>query len=244
MRTSSPWRPRRFNRILREERLVSRRPGREKRYRDQVEKPSAPDQVWATDLMYITINNINYYLATFVDEYSRYIVHWELLARMDGNSVSTSAQAALQTLPIDADGKLIRQPDIRTDNGSGYISGEFGQLMSYHGLVHRRIRPHCPEENGVVERLNRTVRESLEEHEVDSRQQAETALGRIVDHYNNTRLHSALGYLPPATYYRGNPEQWQTQRRVKLRQARQLRKQANLELWHSESTDPSPSAVT
>ena len=69
-----------------------------------------------------------------------------------------------------------------------------------------RIKPHCPEENGIIERSNRTVWEALEEAEPASRYEAEAALGRIIGWYNHERLHSSLGYLRRADYYRGAPQ--------------------------------------
>lgn len=215
-------------RILREARLMNCRPGRQKRYRDEIDKAQRPDEIWATDLMYLTIHDTQYYLVNFIDEYSRYLVHWELLTSMDGHSISVAAQRAIETLPTDVAGEVLVKPVIRSDNGSGYISQEFGGLLSHHGLTHHRIKPHCPEENGVMERCNRTLREAIEEHELTGRYDAEQVIGELVTHYNEIRLHSALLYQTPATWYRGNPEHIAEARRRKLAQARHRRKQFNL----------------
>ena len=217
-------------RILLEENLMNRHRGRKKRYRDETEKATRPDQIWATDFMYLTINNEQYFFTAFIDEYSRYIVHWELMSSMDGRALSIAAQAAMQTLPLDEEGRAKIQPMIRSDNGSGYISQEFGQVLEYHRLVHNRIRPHCPEENGVIERVNRTFREKLDEHELSSRSEAEVALKSIVEHYNTERLHSSLGFKPPAKFYRGNPAEVDASGVLKLRQARHKRKEENLQI--------------
>jgi hypothetical protein len=58
--------------------------------------------------------------------------------------------------------KLLEKPEIRSDSGSCYISREFGGVLDEHELSHRRIKPHCPEENGLMERANRTIDEALE----------------------------------------------------------------------------------
>ena len=68
------------------------------------EKASRPDQRWGTDLMYLEVNGRFYYYIGFLDEYSRYLVHFELLKSMDGSSVSLAAQRAIETLPRDARG--------------------------------------------------------------------------------------------------------------------------------------------
>jgi hypothetical protein len=79
-----------------------------------------------------------------------------------------------------------------------------------------------------MERANRTLREALEEWEPANRFEAEDALQRIITHYNEERLHSALGYLRPVDYYRGNPRVLHEDRQRKLSQARHHRKQINL----------------
>ena len=217
-------------RILCEEDLMCRRPGRKKRYRNEDEKATHPDHIWGTDFMYVTLGEHQYFLITFIDEFSRYMVHWELMSRMDGLSISQAAQTALETLPRDTEGKATIQPIIRSDNGSGYISREFGELLDYHDLTHRRIRPHCPEENGITERANRTLREYMDGVDLNTKHRAEEELKKIIDHYNHIRLHSSLGFKPPAVYYRGNPEAIDERRAVKLRNARHHRKEANLRI--------------
>jgi putative transposase len=217
-------------RILREANLMCRQRGRKKRYRDQIEKAIWPDERWGTDLMYVRVSGVNYYYLAFIDEYSRYIVHWELLSNMEGHSVSVGGQKALETLPRDGQGQILARPEIRSDNGSGFISKEFHGVLEHYGLTHVKIRPHCPEENGIMERSNRTVREALEEVEPASRYEAEAALGRIIAWYNHERLHSSLGYLRPADYYRGDPPSLHEARRKKLAAARHRRREKNLKL--------------
>jgi hypothetical protein len=60
--------------------------------------------------------------------------------------------------------------------------------------------------------------------------QARDVLAKIVGWYNEERLHSALGFLRPADYYRGDPEARYGERRQKLAAARHRRREKNLEL--------------
>ena len=103
-------------------------------------------------------------------------------------------------------------------------------MLEHYGLTHHRIKPHCPEENGIIERANRTFREALEDHELTNRFETEDALSQIINWYNTERLHSSLSFLRPVDYYRGNPNELHETRRRKLSQARHRRRQKNLEI--------------
>lgn len=217
-------------RILKEANLVCPWRRRQKRSRAEEEKPTGANQRWVTDLMEIVIGAGVYYLVCFMDEYSRYIVHHEVLTGMDGKTVSLAGQAAIDRLPKGADGKPIDKPVMQSDNGSGYIAREFLLVLKENGLSQHRIKPHCPEENGTMERANRTLRERLEEEELTDLLQARDVLAKVVKWYNDERLHSALGYLPPVVYYRGDPKTRHEERRRKMAEARHRRKEKNLEL--------------
>jgi transposase InsO family protein len=217
-------------RILRSEELVCPWRRRKKRRREEEEKAGRPDEIWATDLKYVAVGERNYYLISFLDEYSRYIVHHELLRSMDGHTVSVAAQAALETLSRGPDGRLLKRPAIRSDNGSGYISREFGGVLDEYGLSHRRITPHCPEENGLIERAQRTFDEALDGVDFENYLQAADRIAKMIRWYNEERLHSALGFLRPVDYYRGRPEILFEERRRKLAHARHRRKEMNLRL--------------
>lgn len=217
-------------RILREAKLVCPWSRRTKRRREDSEKAFRANQIWATDIKYVWVGDRHYFLVCFLDEYSRYIVHHELLLGMDGATVSVAAQAALETLPRDAKGRLIVKPTIRSDNGSCYISREFGGVLDEHELSHHRIKPHCPEENGLMERANRTLGDALECEELTDYHQAVKVISRLVRWYNEERMHSALGFLRPVDYYRGVPEKLYAERRRKLIEARHRRRDKNLRL--------------
>jgi transposase InsO family protein len=219
-------------RVLKGENLVCPWRRRTKRTREEEEKARRPDEIWATDLMYVVIGGRTYYLVNFLDEYSRMIVHHALVPSMDGMTVSIEAQGAIEKLLRERGGEIPTHgmPRLRSDNGSCYISREFRGVLDEHGLHHNRIKPHCPEENGVVERSNRTLREALEGEELTDLLQARGVIARIIEWYNSERLHSALGYLRPMDYYRGDPGALHEARRRKMAEARHCRREKNLKL--------------
>jgi transposase InsO family protein len=169
-------------RILKGENLVGPWRRRTKRSRQDEEKARRPDEIWATDRMYVVVGERTFYLVTFLDEYSRLIVHHALVPRMDGTTVSVEAQAAIEKLLKEKGGEIPKDgmPRLRSDNGSCYVSREFRGVLDEHGLHHNRIKPHCPQENGVVERSNRALREALESEELSDLFQARDAIARII----------------------------------------------------------------
>jgi transposase InsO family protein len=219
-------------RILKGENLVCPWARRTKRTREDEEKAQRPDEMWATDLMYVVISGRTYYLVTFLDEYSRLIVHHALCASMDGITVSVEAQAAVEKLLREKGGEIPPggMPRLRSDNGSCYVSREFRGVLDEHHLGHQRIKPHCPEENGIIERSNRTLREALDGAELTDLLQARDVIAGIIEWYNEQRLHSALGYLRPIDYYRGDPAALHEARRRKMAEARHRRREKNLKL--------------
>lgn len=142
---------------------------------------------------------------------------------MDGNSVSLAAQAALDKCKVSG-----LPPEIQSDNGSAYISKDFKMVLSQMGVGHQKIHPHCPEENGIVERTIRTIKEEYTQVEFEGLIDARDRIGNIVKWYNEERLHSALHFLRPVDYYKGKPEELLEIRRQKIVQARQRRKEENL----------------
>jgi len=210
--------------ILKEADLVCRWKPKDKRKKGIRKKPTRPDEKWQSDITYIKLNGRNYYLIIFLDEYSRYIIYSEIMTSMDRNAVSYAADKALSRLDKD------KKPVIQTDNGSGYISREFKIVLSKRGIGHHRIKPHCPEENGMIERVNCTIKDMFNEYEPESLDQVKEIIDKIIHYYNNERLHSSLNYLRPVDYYRGDPEKLLEERRVKLAIARHIRREKNLQL--------------
>lgn len=186
--------------------------------------PTRPDQLWQTDIRYTKVAAGPYYLLSFLDAYSRFVVHHELLTSMDGLSVSIAAAEAIASLPPGP------RPVIQSDHGSAFIAGEFAKTLAACGVGHALIRPHTPTDNGLIERYHRTLGERIAEHELPDFTSAKAVIAEIIQDYNQRRLHSALNFLRPVDYYRGDPQTLLAERRRRLQQARELRKQQNVKL--------------
>lgn len=173
--------------------------------------------------MYIWVGCRHYFLLSFVDAFSRYVVHHRLLTELSGRAVAIELEAAL----AGCDGA---RPRIVHDHGSEFCNTELRAVIKAHDLLDIRTRARHPESNGIVERFNGTVRQDSDDFFGDNYLQAERIVARLIDEYNNVRLHAALGYLEPREVHFGNPEQRREVRRQKLDNARQQRRTQNRSL--------------
>jgi len=184
--------------------------------------PAPPTRVHErrhTDLMYLRVGDGWYFLVTVLDAYSRYVVHWELLATMAAADVRYVIQHALELTGA--------HPRVVTDNGPQFRAAEFKDLVRRFTVEHIRIRTYHPESNGLVERFHRSTREALGDTALRTLERARALVGEWVRYYNEARLHASLGYLPPAEYYRGDPAARRRERQGKLERGRAERRRRN-----------------
>ena len=183
-------------------------------------RPTAPNQQWHTDVRYGWVAARFYFLLSFVDAYSRYIVHHKLLLSLDGQSVATELQAALEGIK-DA------QPRVVHDHGSEFVNRDVAAVIKTHNLIDIKTKPRHPESNGIVERFNGTVRDETDNDYGHNYLQAEGIIAKLMHYYNEERLHATLGYMTPATWHRGQPEQVRDERTRRIAAARAHRKTIN-----------------
>ncbi len=133
------------------------------------------------------------YLHVAVDDCSR-VAYVEALADERGDSCAAFAERALGFY-----GQLgIRVQRVMTDNGAGYRSGAFRQVLTQAGVRHLRTRPYRPQTNGKVERLNHTINQEWAYATSYRGNQARLdALPGWVHAYNYHRPHTALGGHSP-----------------------------------------------
>jgi transposase InsO family protein len=133
------------------------------------------------------------YVHSLVDDHSR-LAYSEVLA--DEKGATCAAFLARAAAYFAAHG-IDRIERVMTDNAWAYKYSLRGVCASI-GARQKFIKPHCPWQNGKVERLNRTlVTEWAYRQVFTSNDQRAAALAPWIEHYNTRRRHSALGGLPP-----------------------------------------------
>ncbi len=209
-------------RILRENNLLNRRESRDKSNQwSPHEGVNAPDDVWQTDLLCILYRGRYYYCLSYVDVFSRFVVYQELCLSMTGDTIGEATRRAFEQT-----GKTPNA--IQSDNGSCYISSEYRTLLSRAQVEHRRIHPHCPNENAEIERYHRTLRELVDPDDANDFQELGELVKERIDYYNYTRYHSAIGYVTPNAKYTGKAEKIIADRKNKLEKARKKRIEENI----------------
>ena len=160
------------------------------------QQPQKAHEHWHIDISYINIHGTFYYLTTILDGYSRFIVHWEIRRSMTEQDELVVLQRAKERFPNE-------RPRIISDNGSQFLAKDFKEFIRICGMTHVRTSPYYPQSNGKLERFHGSIKgECLRPGTPISLDDALRIVGRYVEHYNQVRLHSAIGYVAPATNWR------------------------------------------
>ena len=205
-------------RVLKAAGRIGRQPGKPSLKGTGFHQPTRPHEHWHIDISYINLHGTFYYLTTILDGYSRYIVHWELRTSMTQQDELVILQRALEQFPGE-------HPRIISDNGSQFVAKDFKEFIRICGLTHVRTSPYYPQSNGKLERYHGTIKtECIRPGTPLSLEEALRIVTRYVEHYNQVRLHSAIGYLTPADKLAGREAEIFAARDRKLAEARERRK--------------------
>ena len=194
------------------------------------EQPVRPHEHWHVDISYLNICGTFFYLCCLLDGYCRLIVHWEIRESMTERDVETIVQRGRERFP-DA------RPRIISDNGPQFIAWEFKQFIRLCGMTHVRTSPYYPQSNGKMERWFKTLKgKCIRVKTPLSLEDARRIVAEFVAHYNEVRLHSAIGYVTPADKLAGREEHIWSERRRKLGEAETRRAAARTQ--RSAATQP------
>jgi transposase InsO family protein len=185
-------------------------------------QPLKPLEHWHIDVSYLNICGTFYYLCSILDGCSRFIVHWEIREQMTEADVEIILQRAKERFPE-------ARPRIISDNGPQFIAKDFKEFIRLSGMTHVRTSPYYPQSNGKLERYHKTIKgECIRPGVPLSLDEARTMVEKFIAHYNNIRLHSAIGYIAPVDKLNGREQEIFKERDRKLEQARALRKKKRL----------------
>lgn len=192
------------------------------------QKTTRVHEMWQTDLTYFFVPGWGwYYLGGIIDDYSRYLICYEVVQDMTGPTLSDLVQKAVEITGM-TEVPVQRRVRLLSDNGSGYISKVFNEYLDTHDIRHIYASRCHPQTCGKIERLNRTAKDRLGLVIHPTPEELQRAAAEFCDWYNNERYHEAIGNVRPIDVYEGRAEKILRRRRQLKRKTIQLRRESNL----------------
>jgi putative transposase len=166
-------------------------------------KTKRPNELWATDCAHFKVFDWGwYYLVTVMDDYSRFILAWELKSDMAAGSLIDVVQKAVDITGM-TDVPVEDRSVILSDNGSGYLSRQFGEYLRLVGVRHIVASPYHPQTNGKIERYHRSLKGEIKQLPYDMPSDLEKSIATFIEYYNYRRYHEGLGNVTPYDVYTG-----------------------------------------
>lgn len=157
---------------------------------------TAINQLWVADITYIRLLREFIYLAVILDAYSRRCIGWAVAPYLETALALEALQMALTNRTL-APG-LVHH----SDRGVQYASIAYTELLKEQGIHISMSRTGNPYDNAQAERFMRTLKyEEVYLFEYENLAEARARIQHFLEEvYNQKRLHSALGYVPPSEF--------------------------------------------
>jgi putative transposase len=154
------------------------------------------DQLWRADITYVRLQEEFVFLAVVLDAYSRRVIGWALDRSLEDELTLAALRMALA--------RRIVEPGLvhHSDRGSQYASNDYTDLLKANGIEISMSRKGNPWDNAACESFMKTLKyEEVHRNEYRNLAEARASIAEFLEKvYNRKRLHSALGYLPPAEF--------------------------------------------
>jgi putative transposase len=162
-------------------------------------EPTGVNQLWVADITYIRLREEFVYLSVVLDVYSRRVIGWALGRTLAGELTLSALRMALAS----------RRPSAglvhHSDRGVQYASHDYTALLQDHEVIISMSRKGNPYDNAACESFMKTLKyDEVHRNEYRDFDDALASISQFLEVvYNQQRLHSALGYRPPAEFEKG-----------------------------------------
>jgi putative transposase len=159
-------------------------------------KVNGLNQLWVADITYIRLQCEFVYLSVILDAHSRRVIGWALGKTLEADLAVEALKMAIGRGRVELG--LVHH----SDRGIQYASRAYTELLTEHGIGISMSRPGNPYDNAKAESFMKTLKyEEVYRSEYRDFGDARRQIGQFIESvYNRKRLHSALGYLPPAEF--------------------------------------------
>lgn len=156
---------------------------------------TGPNQVWHGDVTYLKVNGAWRYLAVIIDRFSRRVVGWSLAHHRTSKLTIAALQHAMRNR------KPAKGLHFHSDRGIEFSSLEFKAKLRQHGFVQSMNRASHINDNAYIESFFHSLKiEGLFKMTFDQDQKLWDEVISYIQFYNQHRLHSSIGYMPPAAF--------------------------------------------
>jgi transposase InsO family protein len=154
------------------------------------------NQLWVSDITYIRLRREFVYLAVILDAYSRRCIGWALSRHIDTQLTLKALGMALANRNVPPG--LVHH----SDRGVQYAAADYVALLQKHKIQISMSRTGNPYDNAKAERFMRTLKyEEVYLNDYDTLAEVLASVQHFIEAvYNRKRLHSAIGYRPPAEF--------------------------------------------
>jgi putative transposase len=192
-----------LKRWLVHQRVATPRP----RVQERSSRAQKSDERWAMDLTHVPCGADGWgHLTAVIDCHDREVPGFEFALR----GRAKEAERALEEACLARFGTLRPQsptPVVRSDNRLIFQSRRFRAACRDYRLPQEFITPYTPEQNGLIERFFRSLKEEcIWQHNFASFAEARTAITQWIEWYNAERPHQALGYRSPRQFRALQPQ--------------------------------------
>lgn len=186
------------------------------------------NEQWQSDASYFFVVGWGwYYLISVLDDYSRFILAWDLKRDMTAQSISEVVQQAVEwrgmdQVPVEDRTRFL------SDRGPGYLARALEDYLRMLEIRHLCCSPYHPQTNGKLERFHETLKAPLNLLVFTNPEALRATMGEFIEFYRYRRYHEGVGNVTPADVYYGRGEEILKRRKEQKQAPPERRLQYNL----------------